>query len=333
MPYNKPLLLYAPLWDFVAESFVDKMNDIPQDQDIDIWMNCPGGRVFAGWSIIGPIEKRTGKKNLSIFGHSMSMAVYFALYCDHVEALEVSQFMLHRAHGYVDNPDDQKLLDNINKDLRKQMESRLNMDVFEKVCGCTLDDIFNSEERRDIMLTAKDAKKIGLIDKIIKLSKPEMESYAEKFVAFADFSQRSENNSQRSEADVEINSNHSSKKLKKMTIQEFKSQNPEGYQEIFELGKKAGKKAEAVRTKSWIAYIDIDKENVISSIKEEKEFTPDVMAEMSVKMASKSTAANIQADSAGDISTDKPEDKTAEQKEAETFEANVKKNVESIKVV
>lgn len=289
---NKPLLLYAPIYDYVAEAFVDKMNDIPQDQDIEIWMNCPGGRVFAGWSIIGPLQKRTGKKSMSIFGHAMSMAVYMPLYCDYAEALEVTQFMIHRADGYIENPDDQMLLDNINKDLRKQMESKLNMDVFEEVCGCTMNDIFNGQERKDVMLTAKQAKKLGLINSIKKLSQKEVEAYTEHFVAFADFSQRSENNeSQRSDLNKPIENNQP-KILKKMTKSEFQAQHPEVYAAI----QKEAIDAERDRVGSYMAFIDIDKENVTKAIKEGAAFTGSVMAEMTVKLSAHVAKSNIEAD-------------------------------------
>ncbi len=325
---NKPLLLFAPIYDSVAIDLIDKMNEIPEDEDIEIWVNSPGGRVFAGWTIIGAMQKRTGKCKMSIMGHAASMAVFFALFADEAEALEVTQFMIHRADGYVDTPEDQAFLDKINKDLRKQMESRLNMDVFEQVTGKTMDQIFDPKQRIDVWIDAKQAKKIGLIGKIKKLSPQQIKAYNEKFVAFADFDfeQRSSEDTQRSgPEDITINNNNN----KKMTKSELKAQHPELFAEIYDEGLAAGVKQEATRVRSWLAYIGIDKENVIMSIKEAKEFTPDLMAEMSVKMASKAKAEEIEGDSKKKIPTDKPEDKTAEQKEVEAFEKNVMDNFKS----
>lgn len=318
---NKPLLLYMPIYDSVAEQFVEKMNDIENSEDIEIWLNSPGGRVFAGWSIIGPMQKREGNIKTCVFGNASSMAVYIPLYSDYSEALEVTKFTLHRADMKVENEEDQKYLDSINKDLRKQMESKLDLEMFTQITGKTMDDLFNPKTRLDITLSAKEAKKVGLINNILKLDQKQIKAYSEKFVAFADFDfeQRSSEESQRSviSDDILIINNNNKKN---MTKSELKSQHPELYAEIYEEGLAAGVKQEATRVKSWIAYLGIDKENVITSIKEAKEFTPDVMAEMSVKLASKARVEDIEGDSKEKTPTDQPDDKTAEQKEIETVE-------------
>lgn len=330
---KKPLLLFAPIYDSVAEEFVNKMNEVPENEPLDIWVNSPGGRVFAGWSIIGAMQKRTGKKTVTVMGHAASMAVFFALFADEVEALEVSQFMIHRADGYVDKPEDQEFLDRMNKDLRKQMEGRLNIDLFESVTGKTLDQIFDPKQRIDVWIDAKQAKKIGLVDRIKKLSPTEIKAYNEKFVAFADFEQRSPEDSQRSEVEQQTKENNNTKKTdKKMTKAELKAQFPEVYAEIIQEGNSAGAKAEQIRVKAWLAFLDTDKENVISSIKDGKEFTIDTQNEMIVKMQAKMTAKSIEDDSSDKIATDKATDKTAEQKELEAFEAEVKEGVKKINI-
>jgi ATP-dependent protease ClpP protease subunit len=327
---NKPLLLFAPLYDYVAEAFVDKMNEIPLDKDIEIWANCPGGRVFAGWSIIGAMQKRTGKKTVCVMGHAASMMIPIVLFADEVEALEVSQFLIHRADGYVESPEDQAFLEKINKDLRKQMETRLNMELFEQVTGKTLDQIFDPKQRVDLWIDAKQAKKIGLVNKIKKLSPEVMKMYNEKFVAFADFTgeQRSEPE-QRSES---VNVNNNQKKETKMTKEEFKVQHPALYAEIIAEGHAAGIKAEQVRVKSWLAYLDVDKSNVLASVKDGKDFTPDIMAEMSVKMMGKATAEKIAEDSPEAIATKKAEEKTESEKELEAFEKQVTDNAKKVNI-
>ena len=39
----KPLLLYAPIYRYTAEAFVEKLNEVPSEEDIEIWTNTPGG--------------------------------------------------------------------------------------------------------------------------------------------------------------------------------------------------------------------------------------------------------------------------------------------------
>jgi ATP-dependent protease ClpP protease subunit len=325
---NKPLLLFAPIYDYVAEELIDKMNEIPENQDIEIWANSPGGRVFAGWTIIGAMQKRTGKCKMSIFGHAASMMIFLTLFADEVEALEVSQFMIHRADGYVKTPEDQAFLDKINKDLRKQMESRLNMEKFEEVTGKTMDQIFDPKQRIDVWIDAKQAKKIGLIQKIKKLTPQQIKAYNEKFVAFADFDfegQRSpEDDTQRSVTVYEttnINNNN-----KRMTKAELLAQHPE----IVEAIKKEAVEAERERVNAFMAFIDVDKENVIKSIKEGQAFNNAVMAELTVKMSAKSLADKIKDDSTGETPTGKANDKTAEQKEIEDFQKQVDEKTKKI---
>jgi ATP-dependent protease ClpP protease subunit len=337
---NKPLLLYAPIYDVVAQEFVEKMNEIPEDEDIEIWMNCPGGRVFAGWSIIGPLQKRSGNKKLSIFGHAMSMAIFLTFYCDEVEALEVTQFMLHRADAYIENDEDRVLLDNINKDLRRQMESRLNMDIFEEVCGTTMDDIFKAEKRRDVMLTAKQAKKIGLIDRIMKLTPEQVKAYSEHFVAYADFSQRSEDTSksQRSDeyvdiegvTDLEVNNNSNEQKNKKfMNKDELKAQQPELYNTIYneglEAGKKIGADQEFDRVSAHLVFVETDAKATRTAIEERKPISQKFMAEMIAKRDNKENLDNAEEDSPNSqkVDTENEPKKKGVTTEAEEFKQKV----------
>lgn len=329
MEVGKPILLYMPIYDSVAQELVDIMNQTPSEQDLQIWMNSPGGRVFAGWSIIGPMVKREGKISISVFGHAMSMAVYLCLFADEVEALEVTQFMIHRADGYVENDDDQKLLDNINKDLRKQMETRLNMDVFQEVCGITIDEIFNSPTRKDVMLTAKQAKKLGLIDSIIKLTPSQVKAQASHFVAFADFSERTEiEETQRSVQEPESNNNP---KNSKMTLAELRAQHPELVSAI----EKDAISAERDRIGSYLAFLDVDKENVVKAIKEGTAFTGAVMAEMTVKLTAHVSKQNLIADGQENPKpvTDKVIDlKSPEATAVSDFEKTVESQVKNINI-
>jgi ATP-dependent protease ClpP protease subunit len=315
----KPLLLYMPIYDFVAESFVNQMNDIPIDEDIDIWVNSPGGRVFAGWSIIGPMQKRKGKINMSIYGNASSMAVYLPLFSTYAEALEVTQFVLHRADGYVETPEDQTFLDSINKDLRKQMEKRLNMEAFTRITGKTMDEMFDPKTRINVQINAKEAKEIGLINKIIKLDSKQIESMSKHFVAFADFSEPTQEPTQRSEQVKPNENSDKPKTVKNMTLAELQAQHPE----LFSAIQTNAIKAERDRVGSYLAFVDIDKENVIKAIKEGTDFSSAVMAEMTVKLTAHHAKANIEDDGKD---TPKPNTPKVDPKspEAQAIEAEVK---------
>jgi hypothetical protein len=65
--------------------------------------------------------------------------------------------------------DELKEVEKRNKVIRKKLEARIDENKFKKVTGKTFDDIFSMDGQLDVRLNAKEAKKIGLIDKVIKL--------------------------------------------------------------------------------------------------------------------------------------------------------------------
>jgi ATP-dependent Clp protease protease subunit len=328
----KPLLLYNAIYDYSAERLVNLMTDIPDDEDIDMWVNSPGGSVFAGWAIIGAMQKRKGKKNMSVTGMAASMAAFMLLFADKREGLNVSQYLLHRADGYVENEEDQRFLDGINKDLRKQMEMRLNMEEFKNVTGYSMDELFDPKKRINVWLDSKQAKQIGLIDKIIKLEPKQAEAMNAQFVAFADFENPTQGaQSQRSEQTKPIeNSSIINQKTKvKMTLAEILAQHPELVAQI----QTGAVKAERERIGAYMAFIDIDKENVIKAIKEGSEFTSATMAEMTVKLTAHVGKTNLEAD--GKVEKPKTDaeilaEKTAKEKELETFEKEVESKTKKV---
>lgn len=330
----KPLLLYNAIYDYTAERLVSLMTEVPENEDIEMYINSPGGSVFAGWSIIGAMQKRSGKKNITVMGMAASMGAFMILFADKREALNVSQFLLHRADGYVENEEDQKWLDNINKDLRKQMEMRLKMDVFEDVTGVSMNDLFDPKKRINVWLDSKQAKQIGLIDKIIKLEPKQAEALNEKFVAFADFTEPTQEPTQRSEQPVKTISNNNPKN-EKMTLAEFMAQHPELYAQIC----KDAVSNERIRVRAYMAYLEYDKETVLKAIKDGDEFTAATASEMSVKMTAHIGKTNLEADGSGEKpKTEKAKEeaeKTAEQKavdkEIEAVETAGKDYVKSYK--
>jgi ATP-dependent Clp protease, protease subunit len=320
----KPLLLYNAIYDYSAERLVSLMTDIPDDEDIDMWVNSPGGSVFAGWAIIGAMQKRKGKKNMSVTGMAASMAAFMLLFADKREGLNVSQYLLHRADGYVENEEDQKFLDGINKDLRKQMEMRLNMDEFKNVTGYSMDELFDPKKRINVWLDSKQAKQIGLIDKIIKLEPKQAEAMNAQFVAFADFENPTQGaQSQRSEPEkpIENNTNNNQNRVK-MTLAEIMAQHPELVAQI----QTSAVTAERERVGAYMAFLDVDKENVVKAIKDGTAWNSAVMAEMTVKLTAHVGKTKLEADGGGEKPKTDAEilaEKTAKEKELETFEKDV----------
>ncbi len=304
------LLLYSPIYDFIVEDFVRNLKQIPDNEDVLVRLNSPGGDVFAGWSIISALTEREGKFNLRIEGHAASMGFIFALFADNVEALDVTKLMIHRATGYVENEDDQKMLNSVNKDLRNKLEKRIDADKFADVAKVTIDDIFDQDERRDIWLTSRQARKIGLVDKVIKLDPGRMAAMGGQFVGF-EIDKKPENNYKKE--------NNYEPKDKKMNKSELKNTHPDIYNEIMS----EGVNAERMRVESWLSFDDIDVKAVREGIKKGEEVNQKVIAEMSRKAMSAEHLNGIKKDSKGDVETSKDDKKDEKQAEVEAYQKKV----------
>lgn len=300
------LYLYNPIYSFIAEDLISKMEKL-DGEDIVIRVNSPGGSVPHGWGIIAKMQERTGKTKIKVDGFAMSMAAFMLLFADEVTALDVSSFMLHRADMYVESEEDRKYLANINKDLRKKMESRINSDKLKEITGFSIADLFDGEKRMDAHLTAKQAKEVGLVDKVTKVNPKEVEAFNLKLY----------------QAAAEAKPQNSDK----MNIETLKADHPALYAQVFELGKKDGVAAEQDRVGACLAFIEIDQKGVVEAIKSGKPLTQTQIAEFSVKALSGNAKKNLEADSEKkEVSTGEAagSDKAASDKESKAFIDSVK---------
>ena len=67
-----------------------------------------------------------------------------------------------------------------------------------------------------------------------------------------------------------------------MTREEFQASHPALFNQVHAEGEEAGKKANQIRVKSWLAHINSDQERVVEGIKNDEELTADVREEMIV---------------------------------------------------
>lgn len=253
----KEILLYNPIFNFTAETFIEQMNDF-QGEDLTIRVNSPGGSVYSGWGMIAKMQEHTAKLTIKVDGTASSMGAVMLLFASSVEAIEQSHFMLHRADSFSKSEDTLKELKKINTDFRKAFEARLDVEAFEKIAGITLDDFFNSDEQIDVNLNAKEAKKIGLISKIIKMEASQFEALNMKFAAMA------KADSGDSVNDEEKNTNP--QKIKKMDLNMLKAEHPAVYAEAVAIGEKAGISAEQDRVGSFMEFVEIDAKGVAEGI-------------------------------------------------------------------
>jgi len=301
----KELYLYSPIYDFVAENLITKLED-NKTSDVVIRMNTPGGSVFSGWGIIAKMKEHTGKIHLKVDGSVASMGSFILAYATSAEALDVSRIMIHRANGYVETPEDQKFLDDINADLRKKFALKIDEAKLKELKGIGFDEIFDSTKRIDVWLSAKEAKQIGLIDKVVKLNPVEMSAFNNAFEIAAIHNEETENSEK-------------NKKITPMNIEKLKAEHPEVYAAVIALGIAQEKD----RVGAWLAFNAIDPVAVKKGITDGKNITQTEMAEFTVTALGAKTLGEIEGKSTKAVKTEEVEskEKTDKEKQIAEFEA------------
>ena len=318
------ILLYSGIYSFTAEEFINKLNSIPTEEPITVRLNSPGGSVFAGWGMIAAITEREGETLLKVDGNAASMAFIMTLFFDKVEALDVTGFMVHRASAYIETPDDQKMLDTVNEQLREKLKARVDDLKFKEITGISIDDIFDAEIKRDIWLSAKDAQKIGLVDKVVRLEPREIDAINDKLVAFADVFNKEVDDTQGSDGKDDDNNNSNNQKNKKvMDLNSFRNEHPDIYAQVINI--------ERDRVLAFLAFAALDLEGVKKKIEDGSELTQQFTAEMVNKAISSKLIEAVEKGSPGDAKGGDTKDEDGKPKdakdEAELLEAKKKEEL------
>ncbi|WP_340156302.1 ATP-dependent Clp protease proteolytic subunit [uncultured Winogradskyella sp.] len=295
----KEILLYSSIYEWTAESFIERMSEYASE-DIDIRVNSNGGDPISCWGMLAKMKEHSKVVNLKVDGSAYSMAAFMVCYADNVSALDVSEFMFHRAsfgsrYEMEMELNDVKQLKKVNDHLREAFEAKINVAKFEKISGVTVDQLFSIETRIDVYLDAEQALEIGLIDSIEKIQPKEMAALHNR--GFAKIAAEGQSKEEKSKKEK-------SKNNKKMTLQEFKTSHPE----IHAQAMKEGMTAERDRVGSWMAYSGADMEAVKKGITDGEFLSLTAQSELNIKMLAKKEIGNAQDDSAGGVDT-KKEDK------------------------
>jgi ATP-dependent protease ClpP protease subunit len=286
----KEILLYSPIYDFVAENFISQLNDA-DGEDLTVRVNSPGGSVFAGWGMVAKSQEHKGNITVKVDGNASSMAAIFLLFHKNVEALNVSTFTLHRASSMNPTLDQSKELKAINADIRRAFEAKLDIATFENISGVLIDDFFNSDEVIDVNLNALQARQIGLIDTINELDASAHDTLSMQIAAIS--------------KDVEKKNKQVQIKTKKMNIEALKSEHPALFAEVLALGTASGISAERDRVGAWMAFGDVDFKAVVEGIKQGEDLSATATAELSRKSFAAQAIADIESDSADEQKTEK----------------------------
>ncbi len=321
----KEILLYDSIYSLTSQQFVTALEEA-KDEDITVRINCDGGEVECGWAMIAKFAEHKGKKLVKVDAKAHSMGALFLCYADDVECLDVAEFLIHRAsYGEWFEKSDyfseslKGNLERMNKKLQAAFEAKVDAKEFEKLKGVKVKDVFSMDSRIDVFLTAAEAKKIGLVNTITKITpakRAEIESYAAKIAARYTPKPEEKTAAEKEEIKPE--------KQPVMTLEELKSKHPD----VYAAAVKAGKDAEKERIEALLVYNEVDPEAVKKAIEAGTEVGPKMMAEMQMKISAKSSLKTTETEGK-EKGDGKTEEVTAEAEGKEKAKADFMKDVKA----
>lgn len=314
----KEILLYDNINPYSASEFMSAMGENDINDNIVIRICGGGGDPVYAFGMIAKIQEHTGKKLIKVDGEAHSAYAFMLCYVDESEALEVAEFLIHRAaypDWYENNPeyftDDVRAnVERVNAFLRKAFEAKVDTAKFEEITGVKIKDIFSLDGRLEVTLTAADAKRIGLIDRVVKITP---QKSAEIKTLKAELMAKN--------LKVKMAAEHEIPKTKNMTKEEFKAAHGAEYKRIIA----AGVNKERKRVSALMVYIKVDPKAVAEAIKSGAELDAEMTAEFMVKMSAQSTLSAKKGENGEVIETEEVDaNKTAEKKLEVDFAASVK---------
>jgi len=321
----KELLIYGQIFAWSATEFIQSFVDINADDDLAVRLNSEGGDVLYGWGMIAKFMEHSGKKTVKVDGKAYSMGAFYCVYADDVEGLDVSQYMIHRA-GYNEwferseyfTDDIKANLKSINDHLLNALKAKIDIPKFEEIAGHTLKEIFSMDSRIDVYLDAKQAKAIGLIDRIVKITPKKVTSINSEMARIA----ASYGVQHKIEPVVEAVETETEKPKNEgiMNVEELKAKYPEAVALIVA----AAIAGEKDRVGAWLVNNDIDPVAVAEGIKSGENLSQTAMAEFGVKRLSSNALSAIETETETEVETQEETPvASAAQKELDSFESQV----------
>lgn len=85
--------------DIIPSDINELLNEIGENDTLDIYINSPGGSVFAGIAIYNMLNRHKGHKRVFIEGYAASIASVIAMAGDEIIIPENAYLMIHKAWG------------------------------------------------------------------------------------------------------------------------------------------------------------------------------------------------------------------------------------------
>jgi ATP-dependent protease ClpP protease subunit len=311
----KEILLYTSINSWSASDFITALEQCKNDS-VCIRVNTPGGSVYDGYGIVAKYNEFSGEKKIKVDGRADSFGAYFLCYTDteNAECLDVSKFTFHRAampswyesDASLFTPEVKAQLTEINNTLRSAIESKCTAQKWKSVTGVALDTMFSLDSRIDVQINAEQAKKLGLVSKINKITPKklaEIKAYSLDLAAELEPLIEAET----------INTNT-------MTIQDVRA-NTEVYNAI----KAEVLASEKIRVNAFAAWEKYDPKAVLAHIVNGDEYNDAVAAKMQVKALSVKGLANMAETNTTTATTTEVVEETDEQKAAAAAQAEMDK--------
>jgi ATP-dependent protease ClpP protease subunit len=302
----KEILFYSPIYNGSVAEFIQSM-EAAKDEDVRIRMNCPGGDVLAGYGAMAKFNEHPKGKSIHVDGSAESGGAFMCAAAraagNEVTCLDVSEFLLHRAAypEYIESnskyftEDMRKSLDTMNANLRNILEKACNPMTFESVTGCTYDEMFSMDDRKDVMFNAEQAYRMGLVSKrpIPLTSKimNEVTALSAK-TGIAAF--------KNPEIKPAVSSSPTIKtKITMNSIHDLKAQYPAIYEEAVQ----EGVKAERERVECWEMWRHISSEKVSAGIASGKHIGNKDFSELNLLATGKQAVAEMESTGAPAVQT------------------------------
>lgn len=313
----KDVVLMGGIHEGTAMFFFEQLNEALEDDpsaDVVLRVNTGGGGPDYGMSIIEKVQEL--KEQILLKGgmsmHSTGFFMMVALDADRVECMDLTSSVLHRAAypEWVEKADwykgsvHEQLIADSNKKLEKMLRNRVSVEALEalpqfKDKNLTLKDIFALDNRAEVLLTASDLKKLGIVGKVNKIT-PAKKSELVAMVSTFDKC-RSLDDFRIAASSIEEKKSKPNSGNMELTLESLKADFPAIYEAVVASAKKEGKEAEVARVKAWTAWAKVDPDRVTKAIADGTEMSIEVISELSAKAAS---AAGIASAAAGNPGAD-----------------------------
>lgn len=340
----KDILLYGRISQYNAMFFHDQIAEATEEEaeaDMNLRINCEGGDPDYGMGVITKFQEMAAQFSITCETMIHSMALFLLCYVDtaKVKAIDTANAVLHRA-AYPDWVEQstwfagsiqEALMKKSNKDLEKAFRASVDVKKLEALPqftekNITLKNIFSTDGREEVLLSAADLKTIGLVGKIVKITptkKATIDAMAESFKTCStpdDFKLAAQATPKPPKVEAGKEEEELKNENTRMTLAELKEKHAAVYAEAVA----DGVAKEKDRVEAALVYVDVDPAGVKKIIETGAVMTGKQMAEFGRKMMSTATLEKIEDSSADALTTEEPKGaQTEKAKKLAAFEAGV----------